>query len=85
MSDHLFELEVLRRLLRGRKGKSFILCLDRNPGWERVREGLRVVVKDGKIVDTGKESSPRCGVDTGLFYCSKGAVEMAKEVINSMA
>ncbi|MGC9020619.1 MAG: NTP transferase domain-containing protein [Candidatus Methanodesulfokora sp.] len=82
MSDHIFELEVLRRLLRGRRDRGFTLCLDRNPGWERVREGLRVVVKDGKIVDAGKESSPRCGVDTGLFYCSKGSVEMAKEVVN---
>jgi choline kinase/phosphatidylglycerophosphate synthase len=82
MSDHIFELEVLRRLIKGRSERSFTLCLDRNPGWEKVREGLKVVVEDGKIVDAGKESSPRCGIDTGLFYCSRGSVKMAREAIN---
>jgi len=81
MSDHIFEPKILRRLIRGGGGKAFTLCLDRNPPWDKIEEGLKVVVRNGVIEQVGKQAPPYYGVDTGLFYCSKGARRVVDETI----
>ncbi len=81
MSDHIFELEILRRLVSRKAERSFILCLDRNPEWDKLGEGLKIVVKGGVVYEVGKDAPSTCGIDTGLFLCSPKSVEIAKEVI----
>ena len=81
MSDHIFEPEILRRLLLKGGASAFTLCLDRNPPWEKIEEGLKVVVRDGRVEHVGKQAPPYYGVDTGLFYCSVGARKIVDETI----
>ncbi len=81
MSDHIFEPDILRRLLRRGGGAAFTLCLDRNPPWDKIEEGLKVVVRDGRVEQVGKRAPPYYGVDTGLFYCSRGARRIVEETI----
>ncbi len=84
MSDHIFEPEILRRLLRGGGDRAFTLCLDRNPPWDKIEEGLKVVLEDGEIREVGKKASPYYGIDTGLFYCTARAIEIAEETIHEL-
>ncbi len=81
MSDHIFEPDILRRLLRRGGGAAFTLCLDRNPPWDKIEEGLKVVVREGRVEQVGKKAPPYYGVDTGLFYCSVGARRIVEETI----
>ncbi len=81
MSDHVFEPDILRRLLRKGGGAAFTLCLDRNPPWDKIEEGLKVVVRDGRVEQVGKRAPPYYGVDTGLFYCAAGAKRIVEETI----
>ena len=84
MSDHIFEPEILRRLLLKGGASAFTLCLDRNPPWEKIEEGLKVVVRDGRVEQVGKQAPPYYGVDTGLFYCSAGARKIVDETISEI-
>jgi len=83
MSDHIFELEVLRRLIeRGPKtDKSFIICLDREPSRKASEEGLKILLTDGRVAGTGKELLPVHGIDTGLIWCGPGARRYFREAI----
>ncbi len=83
MSDHIFELEILRRLISRRAERSFVLCLDRNPEWDKLEEGLKIVVRNDVIYEIGKDAPSTCGIDTGLFLCSPKSVRIAEEVIRS--
>ncbi len=81
MSDHVFEPEMLRRLLEMRGDSAFTLCLDANPRWDRVEEGLKVVLREGRVDWVGKRAPAIYGIDTGLFYCSSRATEIVEEVL----
>ncbi len=81
MSDHIFEPKILRKLMEGGGGKAFTLCLDRDPPWDKIEEGLKVVVRDGVIEHVGKQAPPYYGVDTGLFYCTKEARRVVEETL----
>lgn len=81
MSDHIFEPEILRKLIREGGEKAFTLCLDQNPPWDRIEEGLKVVVRDDQVMEVGKNAPPYYGVDTGLFYCSSGSKRIIEETI----
>lgn len=71
MSDHIFEVEILRRLVEGYDGtKRILLCLDALPDHRDLREGLRVEVSRDNVRRVGKAIPPRTGVDTGLFVLS---------------
>ncbi len=83
MSDHIFERELLRRLLRCKAGENviFTLCLDRFPSWEKAREGLKVVLGEKGVELVGKALPPYHGIDTGLFICYPGVKEVVEKVI----
>lgn len=83
MSDHIFEPEILRRMIRRgrRRGKAFTLSLDRNPPWEKLEEGLKVVLEDGEVRQVGKQAVPHYGIDTGIFYCTERAGSIVRETI----
>ena len=81
MSDHIMELDVLKRLIKGKGDKAITLCLDRNPNWEKLKEGLKVVVREGRVEDAGKQAPPYYGIDTGAFYCKPQAKELVRRVL----
>ncbi len=81
MSDHIFEPEILRRMLRKGGTRAFTLSLDRNPPWEKLEEGLKVVLEDGEVREVGKDKVPHYGIDTGIFYCTERAEEIARETL----
>ncbi len=81
MSDHIFEPEILRRMLRKEGSRAFTLSLDRNPPWDKLEEGLKVVLEDDEVKEVGKDAVPHYGIDTGIFYCTEKAEVIARETI----
>jgi choline kinase/phosphatidylglycerophosphate synthase len=71
MSDHIFEIDILRRLVEADDGsKQILLCLDAQPDHRDLREGLKVQVSVQGVCHVGKTIPPHSGVDTGLFVLS---------------
>ena len=71
MSDHVFELEILRKMVEEDNGdKRILLCLDAQPHHRDLREGLRVDASPQEVRRAGKAIPPYSGVDTGLFVLS---------------
>ncbi len=81
MSDHIMELDVLKRLIKGKGREAITLCLDRNPNWEKLKEGLKVVVREGRVEEAGKQAPPYYGIDTGAFYCRPQIKELVRETL----
>jgi choline kinase/phosphatidylglycerophosphate synthase len=77
MSDHVFELDILRRLVDGDDGsKKILLCLDARPNHRDLREGMRVQASAQEVLHVGKMIPPQSGVDTGLFILQPEAQEL---------
>jgi len=71
MSDHIFEISLLRRLIEADDGsKRVLLCLDASPDHRNLHEGLRVDATLQDVQRVGKSIPPHSGVDTGLFILS---------------
>jgi choline kinase len=71
MGDHLFDSEILHRLVRTPAADGeCLLAIDRHSA-DPVNEATRVVLDgDGRIVTIGKGVDPFDAVDTGLFVCA---------------
>jgi 1L-myo-inositol 1-phosphate cytidylyltransferase len=72
MGDHLFEPEVLARLLRARvaPGES-LLAVDTRPAAAHVAaEATKVRMEGSRIVAIGKDLDAYDALDTGLFVCA---------------
>ncbi|MEM3130216.1 MAG: sugar phosphate nucleotidyltransferase [Nitrososphaerota archaeon] len=83
MSDHIFEVKMLRKLIeRKKRGKLITICVDKNPPWYTVQEGLKIRLDESKVIDLGKDVPPYHGTDTGLFIFSKEIQPFIQEVIN---
>ena len=82
MSDHVFEYEMLRRLISHRSSKAFTVCLDRKPSLAEAREGLKVVLAAGAVAAVGKGLESRYGIDTGLILVREGASAYVEKVIS---
>ena len=82
MSDHVFEIKMLRKLIKEKKDKLITICIDRNPPWYIVQEGLKIRLSEDKVVDLGKDVPPHHGTDTGLFIFSKEIQPFIQEVMN---
>jgi len=77
MSDHVFELDILRRLVdRDDGSKKILLCLDARPNHRDLREGMRVQASAQEVLHVGKMIPPQSGVDTGLFILQPDAQEL---------
>ncbi|MEM0226025.1 MAG: NTP transferase domain-containing protein [Thermofilaceae archaeon] len=81
MSDHIFEYELLERLLAHSSDKAFTICLDRTPSALEAREGLKVRIEEGRIVAVGKGLESRYGIDTGLIIVRERAVGYIEEAV----
>jgi choline kinase len=82
MSDHLFDAEILLRLLDAPLSDGHCrLAVDFHP--ENIMDlgdATKVEVKDGWVVNIGKDIERYNGIDTGIFLCSHGifpAIEAA--------
>ena len=73
MADHLFDSELLERLLSApAPGGVSVLAIDRRPAPPHVAdEATRVRIdRDGRIVAIGKRLDPYDALDTGIFVCA---------------
>jgi choline kinase/phosphatidylglycerophosphate synthase len=82
MSDHVFEVEMVRRILNKaeKTDKAFVLCLDKEPSLKAAEEGLKILIDGGKVAKTGKDLLPVYGIDTGIIYCGPRAISYLSEV-----
>ena len=74
MSDHVFDKSVLIKLLQENVERNeVVLVVDRNikdNGFVDEKDATKVLVKEDKIVDIGKNLREYNAYDTGVFYCS---------------
>jgi choline kinase len=71
MGDHVFEADVLRRLLRSPLDAGEVLLgIDRfTTDFEIVSEATKVRMHHGRVTAIGKNLDPFDALDTGLFVC----------------
>jgi choline kinase/phosphatidylglycerophosphate synthase len=82
MSDHIYEIAILRKLVKTAKGSSQIyLCLDRLIRGRDAVEGLKIVVDVSTVVLSGKNIPPYSGIDTGLFYIPRNIYSYVEKVV----
>jgi len=83
MSDHIFEYELLKRVLSEavKAREAFMLCLDREPSVIEAEEGLKLMLLDGRVVEADKSLKPLYGIDTGIIYCNPHARKYIEEGI----
>ncbi|GBC70923.1 Bifunctional IPC transferase and DIPP synthase [Candidatus Calditenuaceae archaeon HR02] len=83
MSDHIVERRLLRKMIKRAKDsqKAFILCLDRKPSLKTAEEGLKLLLHEGRVVETGKELTPTYGIDTGVIFCGPRSLQYMEEAI----
>ncbi|RLF23054.1 MAG: hypothetical protein DRN15_07450 [Thermoprotei archaeon] len=81
MSDHIFEREMLKRILSTKSTKAFVVCLDRSPSWDKAMEGLKIRIREGRVSDVGKSLPPVDGIDTGLILFNRKSKEIVMRVI----
>lgn len=81
MSDHLFEPEILRRIVSAEGDAPVVLCLDREPEWREAEEGLRIKEKMRVVLEAGKKLKEFSGVDTGLFLINTEGLQLIRKVI----
>jgi len=82
MSDHVFEVKMLRKLLEKKRHKPITICVDRNPPWDIVQEGLKIRLDEDRVAELGKDAPPYHGTDTGLFVFSKEIWPLIQEVMS---
>ena len=72
MGDHLFEADVLSRLLRtDADGEESLLAIDSRPApAEIAAEATKVRLDGARIVAIGKDLTAYDALDTGMFVCS---------------
>ena len=85
MSDHIFELALLKAVLERVRNadadEAFIVCLDREPAILEAEEGLKLRIEADRIVETGKSLEPLHGIDTGIIFCNDSAQKYIEEAL----
>jgi len=76
MGDHIFDKQILKRLKAQRvRAGEVILAVDykkdANPMID-IQDVTKVLAKDGKVMDIGKNITDYNAYDTGIFLCSPG-------------
>jgi len=67
MADHIFDVRILRELLKQDLKKSVSLAIDRS---KPILGDTKVLVKEGLIISIGKKIKKSNCIDTGIFFCS---------------
>ena len=79
MSDHIFDDRILNELVKCDMKSSVVLAVDRK---EPCKEDTKVLERNGKIVDIGKNIRESNCVDTGIFLCSPKIFSYIEEAAN---
>jgi len=67
MSDHIFDARILKKLVNYYMKGTVVLAVDRR---EPLPGDTKVLEKNGKIIDIGKDIEESNCIDTGIFLCS---------------
>jgi len=67
MSDHIFDVRILKELIDYDTKSSFVLAVDRR---KPLQEDTKVLEDGGRIVDIGKNIEESNCIDTGILLCS---------------
>jgi len=67
MSDHIFDARILKGLVNYDMKGTVVLAVDRR---EPLTDDTKVLEKNGKIIDIGKDIQESNCIDTGIFLCS---------------
>ncbi len=78
MADHIFDLRILKELFNSNMRSSIILSIDRK---EPLPGDTKVLEKNGKIVDIGKNIEESNSIDTGILLCSPKIFSYIEEAI----
>ncbi len=78
MSDHVFDSRILKGLINTSSRNSVVLAVDRR---EPLYEDTKVLEKDGKIVDIGKDIKNSNCIDTGIFLCTPRIFSYIEEIV----
>ncbi len=71
MSDHVYDYHVVLGLIQDGITHGVKLCVDRNiDGVFDLDDATRVLVRQGKIVDIGKNIDDYNAIDMGVFLCT---------------
>lgn len=81
MSDHICDARVLKVLINSDIKRSVILAVDRKEPLQG--DDTKVLEKDGKIVDIGKQIKESNCIDTGLFLCSPKIFSYLEEAVKN--
>jgi len=67
MSDHIFDARILKGLVNYDMKVAVVLAVDKR---EPLPDDTKVLEKNGKIIDIGKDIGESNCIDTGIFLCS---------------
>jgi len=76
MSDHIFDARILKGLVNYYMKGTVVLAVDRR---EPLTDDTKVLEKNGKIVDIGKDIQESNCIDTGIFLCSPKIFSYAED------
>ncbi len=85
MSDHIFESDALKRLLKAKlPGNECILVVDRTPKKHiDLSDATKVKIENNKITDIGKKIKDYNGIDCGMFLCGQSLFGALRESIKN--
>ena len=83
MSDHIFDFNIVKKLLNKKTNKSIVLAVDKKKV-QNDDDTKVLTIEDDLIYDIGKKVNGNC-VDTGFFYCSTKVFNYAKEAAQKNA
>ncbi|HET6616093.1 MAG TPA: sugar phosphate nucleotidyltransferase [Dehalococcoidia bacterium] len=70
MGDHLIEPELASALVEEANGRCRLAVEHTHRADARADEATRACVRDGRVVDLGKEIADWNALDTGIFWCT---------------
>jgi len=80
MADHIFEGNILKKLLKQDLDCAGILCIDKNPGeYIDLNDATKVKLREGMVEDIGKDLEKWDAIDTGIFLLSPQIFEVLEE------
>ncbi|MEA2054537.1 MAG: CDP-alcohol phosphatidyltransferase family protein [Candidatus Thermoplasmatota archaeon] len=87
MSDHIFDKSILRKIRdKGIVDSEVVLAVDRNIETDDaidVDDVTKVLVRDGKVLNIGKNIKKYNAYDTGIFLCTPAIFNALEESIHN--
>jgi choline kinase len=76
MADHLIEPAMVQALTAGAADRCRLAVEMAHPADPRAAEATRALVRDGRVIDLGKQIRRWNALDTGLFWCTPRAFDV---------